>query len=282
MKSKLTIIVSVIVTTKNEEQYLETCLDSIKAQSYKHIEIIVVDNHSSDQTKAIARRYTRSVFEAGLERSAQRNFGAKKAKGEFLLFIDADMILTPTVVEECLHAIKQQTTKNKKLHALVIPEKSVGVGFWVACKALERSCYEGVDWMEAARYYRSSTFRLLKGYDEKLTGPEDFEFAQRLRANFGDGSTGRIRSYILHDEGNLTLPNLLGKKFYYGKRMDRYSKLSESKKYFNKQSNIFARYGLFLRHPEKFLRDPIHFVGVFIMKTLEMFALGFGGLQHMS
>jgi len=275
MKRNTTITVSVIITTKNEAQYIASCLDSVKSQTYKHIEIIVIDNHSSDNTKKIARQYTSLVFDAGPERSAQRNFGARKAKGEYVLFLDADMILGADVVRECVQ-------KSKTYRALVIPEKSVGVGFWAACKALERSCYEGVEWMEAARYYQRETFRLLGGYDEKLTGPEDFEFAQRLRAKFGSGSTGRIRSYILHDEGNLQLGSLLQKKYYYGKRMDRYRKLSESRKYFHKQSNIFARYILFFQHPSMFIQDPIHSVGVFVMKTLEMIALGYGGLRKIT
>jgi glycosyltransferase involved in cell wall biosynthesis len=271
-KSKTMITVSVIITTKKEARYITACLDSVKSQTYKNIEIIVVDNHSSDKTKQIARRFTSLVFEAGPERSAQRNFGAWKAKGEYVLFVDADMILGKNVVTECVD-------KSKTYRALVIPEKSVGVGFWATCKALERACYEGVEWMEAARCYRRDTFNSLGGYDEKLTGPEDYELAQRLRANFGNKSIGRIRSYILHDEGDLTLPNLLQKKYYYGRRMDRYRKLSESKEYFNKQSNIFARYGLFLKHPKMFISDPIHSMGVFVMKTLEMIALGYGGLQ---
>ena len=266
------VTVSVIITTKNEARYIAACLDSVKSQTYTYIEIIVVDNHSTDKTKRIARQFTSLVFEKGPERSSQRNFGARRAKGEYVLFVDADMILGKNVVAECVD-------KSKAYRALVIPEKSVGVGFWARCKALERSCYEGVDWMEAARYYKLDIFTSLGGYDEKLTGPEDYELAQRLRANFGSKSIGRIRSYIHHDEGDLRLGNLLRKKYYYGKRMNRYRKLSESRKYFDKQSNIFARYNLFLKHPKMFIRDPIHSAGVFVMKTLEMIALGYGGLQ---
>ena len=74
-------LVSVIVPTKNSEQFLEKCLDSIKKQTYKRVEIIVVDNNSTDNTKKIARKFTNKVFNKGPERSAQMNFGAKKAKG---------------------------------------------------------------------------------------------------------------------------------------------------------------------------------------------------------
>jgi glycosyltransferase involved in cell wall biosynthesis len=272
-------VVSIIITTRNEAKHISACLTSIVSQTYENIEVIVVDNHSSDNTKKIARRFTPLVFDAGPERSAQRNFGARKAKGEYLLFLDADMILTPTVIDECLHVVKQQITNNKQLRALVIPEKSIGIGFWARCKTLERACYEGVDWMEAARFYRKKTFEGLGGFDEQLTGPEDFELSQRLRARYGKGAVGRIRNYILHDEGKLTLGELLKRKYYYGKRMGRYSRLPESEKSFAKQSNIFARYALFFRHPEMIICDPVHFIGMIIMKTLEMIALGYGGLR---
>ena len=86
-------LVSVIITTKNSSRTLETCLKSIKDQTYKNIELIVIDNNSIDNTKEIAKKYTNKVFNYGPERSAQRNFGAKQAKGEYLLTTIAMFIL---------------------------------------------------------------------------------------------------------------------------------------------------------------------------------------------
>ncbi len=70
-------LVSVIVTTKNEEKNIANCLKSIKGQSYpqEKIQIIVVDNNSSDSTTKIAKRFTDKVYNKGPERSAQRNYG---------------------------------------------------------------------------------------------------------------------------------------------------------------------------------------------------------------
>jgi glycosyltransferase involved in cell wall biosynthesis len=51
-------LISVVVTTKNEQENIENCLKSIKNQSYKNYEIIVVDNFSTDETKKIARKYS--------------------------------------------------------------------------------------------------------------------------------------------------------------------------------------------------------------------------------
>jgi len=56
-------LVSIVITTKNEEKNIENCLKSIVNQTYKNIEIIVVDNNSSDSTKEISLKYTDKVFD---------------------------------------------------------------------------------------------------------------------------------------------------------------------------------------------------------------------------
>ncbi len=97
-------VISVIVTTRNEERNIENCLKSIKSQTFpqEKIEIIVVDNNSTDRTVKIAKRYTDKIYNIGPERSAQLNFGVKLAKGTYILFPDADMILSENVISECV------------------------------------------------------------------------------------------------------------------------------------------------------------------------------------
>ena len=82
-------LVSVIVTTKNSGRTIGVCLQSIKDQDYGNVEIIVVDNQSSDNTKEVSVKYTVKVYDKGPERSAQRNYGAIKSSGKYLLFIDS-------------------------------------------------------------------------------------------------------------------------------------------------------------------------------------------------
>jgi glycosyltransferase involved in cell wall biosynthesis len=269
-------LVSVIITTRNEEINIRKCLVSLQSQTYGSIEIIVVDNGSEDRTKKIAREFRVSVYDMGPERSAQRNFGAKKAKGEYLLFLDADMILTPEVIQDCVRVINPSKVNNKNLLALVIPEKSIGMGFWAHCKALERSFYEGADWIEAARFFRKDVFEMLGGYDEKLTGPEDFDLPQRLKVRYGNKSIGRIREYIIHNEGRLTLGKTLKKKYYYGRLMWKYLIKFENSGVGLKQGNILFRYIILFLHPNKLLRHPVVSIGMFFMKTLEFIMLGFG------
>jgi len=81
--------VSVVITTKNEEKNIENCLQSIKGQTFRNIELIVVDNFSEDATVEIAKEYAAKVYSKGPERSSQRNYGAHVSSGEYLLYLDA-------------------------------------------------------------------------------------------------------------------------------------------------------------------------------------------------
>src|SRR5438045_1346930 len=95
-------LVSIIVPARNSADTLEACLQSIREQSYQPIELTIVDRDSADATKSIAKKFTNLVYNHGPERSAQRNFGATKARGQYVMFIDSDMTLDPAVVADCL------------------------------------------------------------------------------------------------------------------------------------------------------------------------------------
>ena len=158
-------MISVIVTTKNESVHLPSLLESLSEQKYKDFEVIVVDNGSVDGTKNIAKKAGARVFDKGPERSFQRNFGVQKAKGEYVLILDADMMLTEDVLKESVAKFE----KNSKIGALIIPEKSFGIGFWAKCKAFEREFYVGDETIEAPRFFKKSVFDEFSGYDEKIT-----------------------------------------------------------------------------------------------------------------
>ncbi len=149
-------LVSVIITTQNEDRVIKRLLQSVRIQSYKRIEIIVIDNGSFDKTKKMANEFTNKIYDRGPERSAQRNFGALKAKGEYLFFLDADMELTKEIVTECVNTIQSKA----KIEALIIPEKSIANNFWEKVKAFERSFYnlEGDSITDAARFFKRNTF----------------------------------------------------------------------------------------------------------------------------
>jgi len=90
--------VTVVVPTRNAARTLAACLESLRAQTAP-CRTVVVDNGSTDGTVTIAEQGADVVLHAGPERSAQRNYGARTYPAAIVGFIDADMVLAPTVVE---------------------------------------------------------------------------------------------------------------------------------------------------------------------------------------
>lgn len=264
-------LVSIIVPTFGSSATLADCLQSITEQSYENIELIVVDNHSKDDTLAIARRFTKHVFTKGPERSAQRNFGVSQAKGDYVCIIDSDMQLSSQVIEQCVEVVQQQPDAK----GVIIPEESFGEGFWAQCKKLERSFYIGVDWMEAARFFNAKTYRQLGGYDSDLVSGEDWDLSQRVAAT---GPLERINALIYHNEGRLKLGQTLSKKYYYAKKIAQYLAKKDHRDHTAQQTSVIGRYALFLRRPGKLLQKPHIGLGMLAMKTLEFGAGAFGML----
>ena len=89
-------LVSIIIPAYNAEKYIGACLDSVISQTYKNIEIVVVNDGSSDRTKEIIENYAEkdkrikliSTENGGVSRA--RNIGMDNSKGEFFTFVDAD------------------------------------------------------------------------------------------------------------------------------------------------------------------------------------------------
>jgi len=264
-------LVSVIVTTKNEGARIETCLESIAAQSYKNIELIVVDNNSSDNTKNSSKKFTSLVFNKGPERSVQRNFGAEKAKGKYIIYLDADMTLTKDVIKECVERMKGQDNK-EKIGGIIIPEVSVGSGFWAKVKAFERSFYVGDDSIEAARFFDKAIFWDSGGFDERITGPEDWDVSQRVKKR---SKIERVKAEIIHHEGKVSFIGLLKKKFYYGKGVVNYLKTNSF--YATRQQMVYFLRPTFYKNWKKFFRNPLLTCGTIWLLFFEQLAgfLGF-------
>jgi glycosyltransferase involved in cell wall biosynthesis len=261
--------VSVIVTTRNNHQTLRACLQSIANQMYDNIELIVVDNNSSDDTQDIAREFTKHVYTKGPERSAQRNFAASKATGDYILIIDSDMELSPEVVAECA----AMAEADPAVSSVIIPEESFGEGFWAQCKKLERSYYVGQDSIEAARFFRKDIFVKIGGYTEAMTGGEDWDLTRRMR---NISRHDRISAYIYHNEGQPKFTRTVKKMYYYGQHAAQYFSSNPTNSALTDQSGPIQRYKLFLSQPGKLFRNPVVGLGMLTLKTAEYAAGGLG------
>ena len=252
-------LVSIIVTTKNEQDVIEDLLRSIKGQTYKNIEIIVVDNNSTDKTKEISRKYTKLVFNKGPERSAQRNYGVEKSKGEYVVILDADMQLELNVVSEAVELLQENS-----VGAVIIPERSFGKGFWTKFKVFEREFYVGEDSIEAARFFRKELFKKFDGYDLTITGPEDWDLPLRMRK--AGVKIARTKSYILHNERVFNPWRSAKKKFYYASGASVYLKRHPDVAF--SHGNLLFR-SVFFKKWRKLIANPYLTFGMLCVRALE-------------
>lgn len=97
-------LVSVVIAVYDEERHLANCLRSLVAQAYEPLDIVVVDDGSRDATATIAAGFPQVVLLRGAHRGAapSRNDGARRARGEILVFLDGDMVFPPPFIERLI------------------------------------------------------------------------------------------------------------------------------------------------------------------------------------
>jgi glycosyltransferase involved in cell wall biosynthesis len=252
-------IVSIIIPARNEEKNIGILLKSISNQSYSKTETIVVDDGSTDKTIEISKKYKAKVYpRTHMERSAQRNFGAEKAKGKYFIFLDADMELENKVVEDLVNTA---TKGNFKL--LIIPERTVGNNFIAKIRNFEREMYMGDFSIEVARFFDREVFFEFNGYDLNLTGPEDYDLPYRISKKY---KIGRGKEYVLHHEENATLMKLIKRKYYYAKKGAKYAK--KHPELILSQGNLIFRPAYF-RNWKKFIKEPLLGLSFIFVRSLE-------------
>jgi len=262
--------ISVVITTRNEEANIADCIHAFD-DFRSEVEIIVVDNRSTDATKQIAMDLGATVLDKGPERSAQRNLGWQTAKADWVIVLDADMILPRETVEEMLSLTScPQPAASQK--AYWIPEVRTGSGLRVKARNFERSFYDGTC-IDALRIFHKSVLEATGGYDENLiAGPEDWELDIRILAM--GAKCAVLKHHIIHNEKQLTLKRMLEKKAYYTKSMATYQAKWKGHPALKKQLGFGYRYfGVFVENGKwrKLLRHPI----LAVVMYAERIAVGF-------
>lgn len=259
--------ISAVVPTKNSARTIRACLTSLRHQTHPDVEVIVVDNASSDDTAAIARELADIAVDRGPERSAQRNHGAALSSGDVIVYIDSDMVLEPDVLAEVAAVLERRP----EVGAVVIPERSFGEGFLTECRVLEKSLYVGADDVEAPRAFRREVIEGVGGWAEHLTAAEDWDLADRCAA--AGVVVDRVGAWIWHDEGHIRLRGTFSKKRYYGRWIAQY--LAEHR---GEGGRRLAHTSLFAQ-PAKLLADPVHTGGMLVLKSVEASGLAAGMLD---
>lgn len=254
----LTPLVSVVVCTKDSERYLVKCLESVKAQTYNRLEVIVVDNFSTDNTRPIAAKYADIIVEGGPERSAQMNLGAEMAQGAYVFRVDADFELERTVVEECVSLCGAGASA-----VIVHNSPDVTVGLLARIRKFEVDMYKYSLNHTAARFIDRQLFRELGGLREDVTAGEDYDLQNRLR-RYG-AKVAWANAEATHLGEPVALSALLRKYFVYGVDFVNYHQYNRSDA---KTQLAFLRRD-YVSHWREFVRHPILgclFVGYHIAK----------------
>ncbi len=102
-------LVSVIIPVKNSSKTIGQCIRSVKRSYYKNYEIIIVDDHSTDDSVEIANSYKCNVIQVkdGNGANNARNIGASAAKGEILMFVDSDIVLRRETILGIVEALEE-------------------------------------------------------------------------------------------------------------------------------------------------------------------------------
>ena len=221
-------ILSIIIPTYNQEEYLPVLLESIKKQSFDDYEVIVADANSTDRTREIAEDYGCIVVDGGLP-AVGRNNGAKIAQGEYLLFLDSDLELTDDYLRNVIYEFRMERLGIAITQMLPMSDKvedklfhDFANYFMVSVEKIKphgAGCYGIIA--------RKELHDECGGFDEELNFGEDTDYIERLakkerfkvlrRAKIG------VSTRRLEEEGIETLIRQYGKSTvndFLGKRTD--------------------------------------------------------------
>ncbi len=177
----MSIPLSIIIPTKNEEPYLSRLLQSIKSQTVQPAEIIVADADSTDRTREIAKEYGCKVVQGGNHPGIGRNKGEKFATSPLLLFLDADSLLPD---DDFLEVTTNEFNRKKlgvacclasTISKNVIDRFGVGmINTYFA--ATERFLKNGVGY---CTFIKKSIHDSIGGFDEEIFITEDQDYVAR-------------------------------------------------------------------------------------------------------
>lgn len=252
-------MISVVIPTRNESANITACVQAFEKLARRgDAEVTVVDNFSDDGTQETARKAGAKVLVQGPERCSQRNRGWKESSGDFIMFVDADMIVPESTQEEILRIIAAPDAPD----ALYVREIRSGEGFRTRWRNFERSFYDATP-VDGLRVIRRTFLERVGGYDESLVACEDWDLDRRITAL--GARTALTDGHLVHNEKNLTTAAHLAKKRYYAGTMDAYRRKWNDDAYVRRQFSPWYRLaGVFMEHGKwrRVLRHPVLYAAV--------------------
>jgi len=184
-------MISIIIPTLNEGKTLELCFKSLLNQTYKDFEVFIIDGGSKDMTLAIAKKYGIDVVEVNKRRphdvSFAKNEGMKTSKGDILIFLDADVLLS----QNCLDIVNKffQDPEVIGVGCRTLPFNGNSIEYLMYnCNNLLSSICNRIRRYEMSYFsclgYRRNLFLKVGGFREDLHACEDMDLTRRL-SKFG-------------------------------------------------------------------------------------------------
>lgn len=173
-------LVSIIIPCYNKAQYLGETLESVAAQTYPNIEVIVVDDDSPDNTKEVVDRHVQQMgnliylHQLNQGPSAARNNGIRASHGKYVMALDADDLLSPTYVAKCAYCLENHPETK------LVYTKATMFGQYNQSWELQEYSHNDLLWQNMVNYcamYRRTDFDLTPGYNTNMVkGLEDWDF----------------------------------------------------------------------------------------------------------
>jgi len=199
-------LVSVVMAVKNGERFLRAAIESVLAQQWHPLEVLVVDGHSSDRTAEIAKAYApvHYIAQHGRGVADAYNLGIGAAKGEFIAFLSHDDLWTPDKLKSQMsylldHPEVQYVVAQAKF--FLEPGHVLPRGF--RPQLLER---ELVAYIMETLLARKSAFVQVGSFDPRLTSGEDVDWFSRAKdQKVPHGIIGRVLVHKRVHDANVSL-----------------------------------------------------------------------------
>lgn len=191
--------VSVVIPIYDEEKVIADCLESLKKQSWQNLEIIIVDDGSTDKSHQIVKTFDVTMLKQNHNGPGPaRNLGAKKSKGEILVFADADMTFEKDFVKDLVSPIiKGETIGTFSKNEMVKNQENIWSICWNINRNLPKDRMIPKDHPSTAPVFRAikrQEFEKVGGFDTTGEYTDDWSLSRKL----GTKSTLAPGAYYYH------------------------------------------------------------------------------------
>lgn len=176
--------ISVIIPTLNEEFYIGDLLDCLFEQTFRGFEVLVVDGCSEDKTEEVCKKYKEKmpellVFNAGYRGvSRQRNLGAKNAKTDTLLFLDADVIIPSDFLEKALNEFNAKKGDLATCMSLPLSDNLFDKFSFIILNTIVKNLHLAHGW---TIFSKKNLHESIGGFNEKMFYFEDGDYSNRAK-----------------------------------------------------------------------------------------------------